>query len=60
MAPERDSRTPKWAATVVGYDWTEEEIGRLFALAERSLAMVGTLDALALRDVEPAVQYRIL
>lgn len=49
----------KRMAALLGYDWTDEEVDRLFPLAEKSLAMVEKLDALPLRDVEPAVEYRI-
>ncbi len=49
----------KRMAALLGYDWTDEEIDRLFPLAEKSLALVDKLDALPLRDIEPAVEYRI-
>lgn len=46
------------AAVLLGYDWTDEEVDRLFPLAERSLELVERLDSLPLRNVEPAVEYR--
>ncbi len=47
-------------AAFLGYDWADEEIEALLPQVEKSLEMVEQLDALPLRDVEPALQFRIL
>lgn len=49
----------KRAAALLGYEWADEEIDRLFPLAERALELVDRLDALPLRNVEPVVEYRV-
>lgn len=49
----------KRAAALAGFDWTDEEIDRLFRVAERGLELIDRLDSLPLRDVEPAVEYRL-
>lgn len=46
-------------AAVRGYEWPDEEIDRLRQVVEKALAMVDKLDSLPLRDVEPAIQYRM-
>lgn len=55
-----NAKTLKRVAALLGYDWSDEEIEALLPQVEKSLEMVDRLDALALRDVEPALQYRIL
>lgn len=52
-------RALKRAAELSGFDWSDEEIDRLVPAAERSLALVDRLAALPLREVEPAVEYRV-
>ncbi len=53
-------KTLKRMAALAGFDWSDEEIEALLPVVVRSLEAVERLDALPLRDVEPAVQYRIL
>ena len=55
-----NAKTLKRMAALLGYDWSDEEIEALLPRVEKSLEMVDRLDALPLRDVEPALQYRIL
>jgi len=55
-----NAKTLKRVAALLGYDWSDEEIEALLPQVEKSLEMVERLDALALRDVEPALQYRIV
>ena len=54
-----NARTLKRMAALLGYDWPEEEIDRILPVLEKSLEAVERLDASSLRDVEPAVQYRM-
>ena len=54
------AKTLRRMAALLGYDWVDEELEVLLPQVERSLEMVERLDALPLRDVEPALQYRIL
>ncbi len=49
----------KRAAALLGYEWSDEEIDRLYPLAERGLQLVDRLDSLPLHNVEPAVEYRV-
>ncbi len=55
-----NAKTLKRMAALLGYNWSDEEIEALLPLVQKSLEMVDRLDGLALRDVEPALQYRIL
>ena len=55
-----NAKTLRRMAALLGYDWGDEELEVLLPQVERSLEMVERLDALPLRDVEPALQYRIL
>ena len=55
-----NTKTLRRMAALLGYDWSDEELEALLPQVEKSLEMVERLDALALRDVEPALQYRIL
>ncbi|MFZ1059275.1 MAG: Asp-tRNA(Asn)/Glu-tRNA(Gln) amidotransferase subunit GatC [Candidatus Rokuibacteriota bacterium] len=55
-----NAKTLRRMAALLGYDWSDEELEALLPQVEKSLEMVERLDALALRDVEPALQYRIL
>ena len=55
-----NAKTLRRMAALLGYDWPDEELEALLPQVERSLEMVERLDALPLRDVEPALQYRIL
>ena len=50
----------KRLAWLQGYDWTDEDLENLLPLVEKSLELIERLDTLPLRDVEPAVQYRML
>lgn len=54
------AKTLRRMAALLGYDWPDEELEALLPQVERSLEMVERLDALALRDVEPALHYRIV
>lgn len=54
-----NARTLKRMAALLGYDWPDEEIERILPLVEKSLETVERLDASALRDVEPALHYRM-
>ena len=54
------AKTLRRMAALLGYDWVDEELEVLLPQVERSLEMVERLDALPLRDVEPALQYRIV
>lgn len=49
----------KRMAAAQGDAWSEAEVERLLAAAERSLALIEQLDALELRQVEPAIHYRM-
>ncbi len=55
-----NAKTLKRMAALLGYNWSDEEIEALLPLVQKSLEMVDRLDGLALRDVEPALQYRVL
>ena len=55
-----NAKTLRRMAGLLGYDWPDEELEALLPQVEKSLEMVERLDPLALRDVEPALQYRIL
>ena len=55
-----NAKTLRRMAGLLGYDWPDEELEALLPQVEKSLEMVERLDALALRDVEPALQYRIV
>ncbi|MEK6665389.1 MAG: hypothetical protein AAB016_05610 [candidate division NC10 bacterium] len=54
-----NAKTLRRMAALLGYDWPDEELEALLPLVQKSLETVERLDALALRDVEPAVQYRM-
>jgi Asp-tRNA(Asn)/Glu-tRNA(Gln) amidotransferase C subunit len=54
-----NAKTLRRMAALLGYDWSDEELEALLPQVEKSLEMVERLDALALRDVEPALQYRM-
>jgi Asp-tRNA(Asn)/Glu-tRNA(Gln) amidotransferase C subunit len=55
-----NAKTLKRVAALLGYNWSDEEIEALLPQVQKSLEMVDRLDGLALRDVEPALQYRVL
>jgi Asp-tRNA(Asn)/Glu-tRNA(Gln) amidotransferase C subunit len=55
-----NAKTLRRMAAFLGYNWADEEIEALLPQVEKSLEMVERLDALPLRDVEPALQYRML
>ena len=55
-----NAKTLRRMAALLGYDWPDEELEALLPQLEKSLEMMERLDALGLRDVEPALQYRIL
>ena len=55
-----NAKTLRRMAALLGYDWPDEELEALLPQVEKGLEMVERLDALALRDVEPALQYRIV
>jgi Asp-tRNA(Asn)/Glu-tRNA(Gln) amidotransferase C subunit len=55
-----NAKTLRRMAALLGYDWPDEELEALLPQVEKSLEMMERLDALGLRDVEPALQYRIL
>ncbi len=55
-----NAKTLKRVAALLGYDWSDEEIEALLPQVAKSLEMVDRLDGLALRHVEPALQYRVL
>ncbi len=46
----------KRVAPLLGYEWADEEIERLYPLAEGGLESVNRLDVLPLRNMEPAVE----
>ncbi len=56
----RSVRALRRVVWLQGYDWTDEDLERLLPQLEKSLELVERLDTLPLRDVEPAVQYRML
>ncbi len=47
-------------ASIQGYSWTREEVEALRPQIEQGLELVEKLKALPLKDVEPAVGYRLL
>jgi hypothetical protein len=53
------ARTLRRITTLQGFDWTEEDLERLLPAVERALELIGRLDALPLREVEPPVVYRM-
>jgi Asp-tRNA(Asn)/Glu-tRNA(Gln) amidotransferase C subunit len=55
-----NAKTLKRVAALLDYNWSDEEIEALLPQVQKSLEMVDRLDELALRDVEPALQYRVL
>ncbi len=55
----RSVRALRRVVWLQGYDWTDEDLERLLPQLEKSLELVERLDTLPLRDVEPAVQYRM-
>lgn len=55
-----NAKALKRMAAMSGYDWSDEECERLLPQVERTLEIFDTLGVLAVRDVEPALQYRIL
>ena len=57
---KRSVRALRRAVWLQGYDWTDEDLERLLPQLEKALELVERLDTLPLRDVEPAVQYRML
>jgi hypothetical protein len=52
--------TMRTIARLAGFDWSEAELGRVRPAVERALASLEALERLPLRDVEAAVQYRVL
>lgn len=46
-------------AGVQGYSWSRAEVEAIRAKVEQGLALVEGLSALPLRNVEPAVGYRL-
>lgn len=56
----RSVRALRRLAWLQGYDWTDEDLEGLLPLVEKSLELIERLDTLPLRDVEPAVRYRML
>ena len=55
----RSVRALRRVVWLQGYDWTDEDLEGLLPQLEKSLELVERLDTLPLRDVEPAVQYRL-
>lgn len=47
-------------ASIQGYSWTREEVEALRSRILQGLELVEKLKALPLKDVEPAVGYRLL
>jgi hypothetical protein len=60
MSQVFDAETLSRAARVAGFAWTAEELEAARPAVEAALALLATLDALALETVEPTTQYRIL
>ena len=55
-----NAKTLRRMAALLGFDWSDDELEALLPVLEKSLEAVERLNELALRDVEPAVQYRML
>lgn len=47
-------------SVLAGFQWSEAELEALRPAFERSVALLRSLDGLALGDTEPTIQYRIL
>ncbi len=45
---------------LAGFDWTDAELDAIRPVVERTLEMLGRLEALPLGEVEPVTQYRVL
>lgn len=53
-------KTLREMATLLGYDWSDEEIARISPQVERALALVDRLDSLPLRDTEPGILFHMV
>jgi Asp-tRNA(Asn)/Glu-tRNA(Gln) amidotransferase C subunit len=47
-------------ARTAGFDWSDQELQALLPAFERSVALLRSLDDVALGDLEPTTHYRVL
>jgi hypothetical protein len=45
---------------VAGFEWSDHDLAALLPAFERSVALLRSLDAIALGDVEPTTHYRVV
>lgn len=47
-------------ARLAGFEWSDAELEAIRPTVERTLELLARLEALPLREVEPATQYRVI
>lgn len=52
--------TLRRAARLAGFDWPDAELDAVRPALARALELLARLEALPLREVEPATQYRVI
>ena len=60
MSQPIDLDTLRRSARLAGFDWSDAELEAIRPMVEASLRLLAGLEALAIDEVEPATQYRML